>query len=104
SRRRHTRFKCDWSSDVCSSDLWGALVVLRYSLELARAITASPGICDSLPRTSLVMPSAKYASAESPRFSNGRTATRFGPALSFEIGRASCRERVQSGLVYVALR
>src|SRR5260370_345184 len=20
SRRRHTRFKCDWSSDVCSSD------------------------------------------------------------------------------------
>src|SRR5256886_11384187 len=25
SRRRHTRFDCDWSSDVCSSDL--ALVV-----------------------------------------------------------------------------
>src|SRR5260370_16967596 len=24
SRRRHTRFKCDWSSDVCSSDLAGA--------------------------------------------------------------------------------
>src|SRR2546430_10649083 len=26
SRRRHTRFDCDWSSDVCSSDLlskWG---------------------------------------------------------------------------------
>src|SRR5260370_9951635 len=23
SRRRHTRFKCDWSSDVCSSDLGG---------------------------------------------------------------------------------
>src|SRR5260370_1765069 len=22
SRRRHTRFKCDWSSDVCSSDLF----------------------------------------------------------------------------------
>src|SRR5207237_1691017 len=21
SRRRHTRLKCDWSSDVCSSDL-----------------------------------------------------------------------------------
>src|SRR5260370_29661399 len=48
SRRRHTRFKCDWSSDVCSSDLgWqrhrrrlqgsalfrrrrGALLVRRY--------------------------------------------------------------------------
>src|SRR6476661_10790814 len=23
SRRRHTRFKCDWSSDVCSSDVVG---------------------------------------------------------------------------------
>src|SRR5256886_15326248 len=22
SRRRHTRFDCDWSSDVCSSDLY----------------------------------------------------------------------------------
>src|SRR2546430_6046369 len=27
SRRRHTRFDCDWSSDVCSSDLGGAKVV-----------------------------------------------------------------------------
>src|SRR5256886_8722761 len=29
SRRRHTRFDCDWSSDVCSSDLktWGAPIV-----------------------------------------------------------------------------
>src|SRR2546430_17613415 len=24
SRRRHTRFDCDWSSDVCSSDLGDA--------------------------------------------------------------------------------
>src|SRR2546430_3740226 len=24
SRRRHTRFDCDWSSDVCSSDLMKA--------------------------------------------------------------------------------
>src|SRR5260370_42664283 len=28
SRRRHTRFKCDWSSDVCSSDL--VMVMLRF--------------------------------------------------------------------------
>src|SRR4029077_6702882 len=26
SRRRHTRFKCDWSSDVCSSDLNNGVV------------------------------------------------------------------------------
>src|SRR2546430_12328269 len=25
SRRRHTRFDCDWSSDVCSSDLSDSL-------------------------------------------------------------------------------
>src|SRR2546430_723091 len=29
SRRRHTRFDCDWSSDVCSSDLPGAGVTDR---------------------------------------------------------------------------
>src|SRR5205085_9110971 len=36
SRRRHTRFDCDWSSDVCSSDLirlWSA------PLGLARGLT-----------------------------------------------------------------
>src|SRR2546427_1329896 len=27
SRRRHTRFDCDWSSDVCSSDLIGDIVL-----------------------------------------------------------------------------
>src|SRR5260370_14209456 len=39
SRRRHTRFKCDWSSDVCSSDLpdAGALQALRM-LGLALAL------------------------------------------------------------------
>src|SRR2546430_3946619 len=28
SRRRHTRFDCDWSSDVCSSDLLAPLVAM----------------------------------------------------------------------------
>src|SRR2546430_4619891 len=58
SRRRHTRFDCDWSSDVCSSDLFAdevnrlltngelgsrlgregrALVKARYSWEAAIA-------------------------------------------------------------------
>src|SRR2546430_13650187 len=37
SRRRHTRFDCDWSSDVCSSDL------LRSS---SRNI-GMPGSCSS---------------------------------------------------------
>src|SRR2546430_3923502 len=29
SRRRHTRFDCDWSSDVCSSDLQWEETTLR---------------------------------------------------------------------------
>src|SRR2546430_3325334 len=57
SRRRHTRFDCDWSSDVCSSDLvvvgaatlgpigrylpapgtWGSFVGLGYFWLLWRA-------------------------------------------------------------------
>src|SRR2546430_8342658 len=36
SRRRHTRFDCDWSSDVCSSDLRSASVM--------SVSTASPSI------------------------------------------------------------
>src|SRR5256886_6325764 len=37
SRRRHTRFDCDWSSDVCSSDLAAAA---RHALapELVEAV------------------------------------------------------------------
>src|SRR5260370_23198295 len=31
SRRRHTRFKCDWSSDVCSSDLGVAFPLPLHS-------------------------------------------------------------------------
>src|SRR5256886_4226122 len=30
SRRRHTRFDCDWSSDVCSSDLDRCYRFTRY--------------------------------------------------------------------------
>src|SRR2546430_7283609 len=33
SRRRHTRFDCDWSSDVCSSDLTsGILLIYRFTI------------------------------------------------------------------------
>src|SRR2546430_9318038 len=48
SRRRHTRFDCDWSSDVCSSDLVVAafstttpmLIATRALLGLAGATIA----------------------------------------------------------------
>src|SRR5256886_16925384 len=39
SRRRHTRFDCDWSSDVCSSDLRElSLIVLAADLLCAPAL------------------------------------------------------------------
>src|SRR2546430_1522609 len=38
SRRRHTRFDCDWSSDVCSSDLpWPTLSTVRRRSRSANA-------------------------------------------------------------------
>src|SRR5256886_13531958 len=32
SRRRHTRFDCDWSSDVCSSDLIAAYSASKHAV------------------------------------------------------------------------
>src|SRR5688572_32525611 len=36
SRRRHTRFDCDWSSDVCSSDLQLPHESIIYVADTAR--------------------------------------------------------------------
>src|SRR5699024_939480 len=53
SRRRHTRSKRDWSSDVCSSDLYGRrLLGLRFSAS-GRPLThplnlPAPGRCQPL--------------------------------------------------------
>src|SRR2546430_5436761 len=43
SRRRHTRFDCDWSSDVCSSDLYGDVVTTNCANTkvIARTWTAT---------------------------------------------------------------
>src|SRR5207237_1395922 len=46
SRRRHTRFKCDWSSDVCSSDLLEAAArtltkTAEVTQELSGAVAAA---------------------------------------------------------------
>src|SRR5260370_3710907 len=58
SRRRHTRFKCDWSSDVCSSDLSAMELHLRgcdaalfaeldRPIAMAAAGTVSEAGCDA---------------------------------------------------------
>src|SRR5437763_10935817 len=70
SRRRHTRYIGDWSSDVCSSDLGTQLAVVADEHDLG-----------------------------SGRLDVSEQANQVGvachPDLVQEIGRASCRERVK---------
>src|SRR5437588_8859494 len=47
SRRRHTRSLCDWSSDVCSSDLTGSLYIRCVLEQLFVALN-----CGQHPRSS----------------------------------------------------
>src|SRR2546430_10118242 len=57
SRRRHTRFDCDWSSDVCSSDLvlrgrgYDAATGIPYGpvVEALRGALAAPGLGGAAP-------------------------------------------------------
>src|SRR5207237_5663665 len=86
SRRRHTRFKCDWSSDVCSSDLG------RHAISTDRQ-----GVIDVI-RGSTHADTFTVAARGGYLWDLG--AVRMGPigGLSYsnvqiEIGRASCRER-----------
>src|SRR2546430_13424609 len=81
SRRRHTRFDCDWSSDVCSSDLYPCCEVRatdRLSSEvLVQRFSSSPVTIDA--NFSLTKEHAYHCK----------------PLLNIiQIGRASCRERV----------
>src|SRR2546430_13022414 len=59
SRRRHTRFDCDWSSDVCSSDLTvadgGATRAAETPAGLRSAPVLSPGQAGELARVGLAI-------------------------------------------------
>src|SRR5256886_561008 len=44
SRRRHTRFDCDWSSDVCSSDLLENVTGGNLGAEARMGIVFSEGV------------------------------------------------------------
>src|SRR5699024_12023417 len=97
SRRRHTRSKRDWSSDVCSSDL------------LAHDIGAPARDTEDLRRRAYIVrkrldTEGIYFPSLSPAtitykgmLSTGQLASYF-TELSDEIGRASCRERGQSAV------
>src|SRR5256886_11236340 len=83
SRRRHTRFDCDWSSDVCSSDLDSSRRRASPKSRMAAPKTEGLGLVDLPP----LKPSVPAL----------RTIPRADDQLAAEwkqIGRASCRERV----------
>src|SRR5438270_7100615 len=85
SRRRHTRFDCDWSSDVCSSDLVKAFTAT------GKAFTVPPDLVSAVTRRMQQLPEQCRHTLEICALL-GR----------HEIGRASCRERVWTG-VHVVL-
>src|SRR5207248_6602212 len=90
SRRRHTRSYGDWSSDVCSSDL---------AVELAKAqpVGVHADILDRARRASF-----RRLAHEAIRLVRARRANALDLAGRKQIGRASCRERVESLGVGVA--
>src|SRR5256885_3098572 len=48
SRRRHTRLQGDWSSDVCSSDLFDVILVIIIGSIAARAVTGGTAFFPAL--------------------------------------------------------
>src|SRR2546427_940248 len=85
SRRRHTRFDCDWSSDVCSSDL----VLLRPG-----AITR-----DDIERACGQRPLSKEELQENTPRASGTLLAHYAPNAQvrlMEIGRASCGKECRS--------
>src|SRR5690606_39321574 len=81
SRRRHTRFSRDWSSDVCSSDLFmngNTLKGLREQIEEVSALAKEAGRKVKFAVNAFVIARSTREEAE---------------AELRRIGRAACRER-----------
>src|SRR5437588_6579540 len=90
SRRRHTRSLCDWSSDVCSSDLDDFRKTVMGLKYVGSVMRLDPG-------------DAELRDDDGPALVNGKAALQAkildiaaaeDRVLAAEIGRASCRERV----------
>src|SRR3712207_7018376 len=62
SRRRHTRYWRDWSSDVCSSDLRGTLKIVDFGIAYLAQTAAA-----RLTATNTVIGSPPYLSPEQLR-------------------------------------
>src|SRR5260221_9629316 len=89
SRRRHTRSLCDWSSDVCSSDLprQERVHVLHAHDQVVSGLRGGRGLGSELLREGLELELLEE-----------------GMGGVAEIGRASCRERGEISGVAVSLK
>src|SRR5205085_6904674 len=96
SRRRHTRFDCDWSSDVCSSDLDEPWFVLTGDALLV-GDAGRPDLHAHGERTAEEMARALYRSLRQRLLALPDDLVLYpGHYSGSEIGRASCRERVET--------
>src|SRR5690606_39468423 len=104
SRRRHTRFSRDWSSDVCSSDLLPAdLVPLMQQRIAGYPNVVAEGGANFWDAFRLV-PVGDHFWHDGVRLEVFE-ARHHWPRTAFgQIGRASCRERVQISEVAVVGR
>src|SRR5690606_39720630 len=99
SRRRHTIFSRDWSSDVCSSDL---LDETKLSYERKLVVTQRWFLGSAIFLLICVLPIVGQL-IPGPWQQWFPSTPHNGEGAS-EIGRASCRERVQIWLGALALR
>src|SRR5699024_11861915 len=101
SRRRHTRSKRDWSSDVCSSDLADIALIIPESLDHAdeREQHDSLLVVQIQLFQSLIVEVNIDDIVQCGRFN---VAMQLGSKrMAKEIGRASCRERIMRSVVAV---
>src|SRR5205809_1946437 len=95
SRRRHTRCSRDWSSDVCSSDLLLCPEIVLLCTFCGPAMLGGHGLKRPFLRCRIT-----FIAVAPLQFVNPRC-----KAISMvEIGRASCRERVETGAVGLRLK
>src|SRR5690606_39980376 len=93
SRRRHTRFSRDWSSDVCSSDL---PVLARFAASEEPVLVEVPAALErALPERNVVVLGTGEVQERGPETVEvDDTQVDLQTVAEYhEIGRASCRER-----------
>src|SRR5690606_41190676 len=95
SRRRHTRFSRDWSSDVCSSDLsYLAIGIQDISNTQALFNYAKEKGVQVIKREEIFPENIDKVIAQIQSFAEQTDAIYLTVDMD-EIGRASCRERVE---------